>query len=263
MKQKNIFCNLSLLASFCLCLVSAGHGQGATAQSTATTVDCLILHQANTFPSILGGAPQTSKIVSYFADNSMKQVREDGNEIIIRLDEKKVYIVNHNQKSYTTTTVEEFEKLIRDGLAEFNASESVSDLEKSTGRKVGEGKVVRQGPGEQIAGYATEKYVVTGPVEFQLWVCPAIEPPAAYYEAFRTALPLNPLLEISNLSADLKAIRGVVLRRSWVLKSQGKSMETSTAVTSVERRPVPRSTFEVPAGYKSEGPGSTPDAPLP
>jgi hypothetical protein len=261
--QKDIFRDLSLLASFCFCLISAGLGQGETAQSSAPPVDCLILHQVHTFPAIIGGQPQTSKVVSYFADNSMKQEREDGNEIIVRLDEKKVYVVNNNQKSYAATTIEEFEKLIKDGLAEFSASETVSALEKSTGQKVGEGKVVRQGPGEQIAGYSTERYVVTGPVEFQLWVASTIEPPASYYEAFRVALPLNPLLEISNLSADLKTIRGVVLKRTWVLKSQGKSMETSTAVTSVERRPVARSTFEVPAGYKAEGPGAPPNDPLP
>jgi hypothetical protein len=68
--------------------------------------------------------------------------------------------------------------------------------------------VTRQGPGETIAGYATDKYLVTGLVDMEIWAAPDLKVPTAYYDAMRIRIPSNPVFDAGKMYDAFKQIDG-------------------------------------------------------
>jgi hypothetical protein len=111
--------------------------------------------------------------------------------------------------------------------------------------------VTKIGPGEQIAGYATEKYSVAGgPMQMQIWAAPDVKVPAAYYDAMKARLRPNPMFDMTKMYDEFKKINGMSLKTISTMKMMGREMTTTTVVSSVEKGAVPASIFEIPAGYK-------------
>jgi hypothetical protein len=91
---------------------------------------------------------------------------------------------------------------INEAATSMNANtEQMEALKKMMGHS-GPVSVTKQGPGETIAGYATEKYLVTGPMEMQIWAAPDLKLPRAYYELMKLNVPQNPLFGKGKMSKD-------------------------------------------------------------
>jgi hypothetical protein len=113
--------------------------------------------------------------------------------------------------------------------------------------------VTRLGAGETIAGYATQKCLVaTAAIRVEISVAPSLEMPAAYYDAnamFKRAT----LIDMTRFDREMRQIKGVVLRRSMTVSLPGGmqgQQYTETAI-SVDRNPIPMSTYEIPAAYRA------------
>ena len=110
--------------------------------------------------------------------------------------------------------------------------------------------VSKQGPGEAIAGYATEKYLIQGPMEMEIWAAPDLKIPATYYDVMKLQMPANPMFDMGKLYDEMKKISGITLKSVMTMKMMNMEMKTTKVVTSVEKGSIPASVFEVPAGYK-------------
>ena len=128
--------------------------------------------------------------------------------------------------------------------------EEMEALQKMMGKTAGPTTMTKVGPGESIAGYATEKYVISGPMEWEIWAAPDLKIPGAYYDAMKLRVPANPMFDMRKLYDEFKKIDGMAMKTVMTLKMMGMSSTTTTVVNSVDKVPIPPSTFQVPDGYK-------------
>lgn len=233
---------LALIAGPCL---PAHAGQKAPADQG------LVLEMIQTTPGAFAAEPFTMKITAYFSGKMCKHVIQGGGEIIHYLDRGKILIVDHDRKTYSEITPEELEKLLERGAAEFGDTEDNRTLRKLRGANPGTPAIARKGAAEAVAGQPTEKYLFKGPVQLEVWVAPALEAPEAYRDSLKLTMPRNPWIDMNRFCDELVKIPGVALKKVWTLKLKDKTVTATSVVTSVEKRPLPPSVFEVPADYQA------------
>lgn len=199
-----------------------------------------------------GGGDRSVSTTNYFSRNAMKRTAPDGNDTIIRVDEGKIITINHAQKTYSTVSVKELSQVLEKTAAEEgeNDKEQVEAMRKIMGAMMNSFKVTKIGPGEEIAGYRTEKYAVQGMVEMEIWAAPELKVPDLYYEALKMSVPASPVMDVRKLYDEFKKIDGMTLKTVTTMKMLNMDVKTETVVTSVERTALPLSFFMVPEGYK-------------
>jgi len=208
----------------------------------------LTLHGTRTQPR----GPEVAT-TSYFTPTAIRQTTGDGNEVILRLDSKKMVTLDNKRKTYSEMTFDELQKMALAATAgmENLPPEAAAQMKKLMGGAGGDVTVTATGPGETIAGYATQNYhVAMGPIEMDMSVAPALALPTVYYDAMKALAPANPMFDMKKLYDEFKKIKGTPLKTVTNMKMMGQSMTTTELVTSVDKAPIPAGTFDVPAGYK-------------
>ncbi len=187
----------------------------------------------------------------------MRAGTAQGDEVILRVDQKKIYFIHPRQKTYSEMTFDDVQKMAAAATTAKNdlPPEAAAQMKKMMGGGTGGGEVTVThvpGAGETIAGYATEKYHVTmgSIMEGDLWAAPALAMPPVFYDAMRAVTPSNPVFDMKKIYAEYRKIKGTPLKSITIMKMMGQSMTSTTVVTTVDRSPIPAETFAVPAGYK-------------
>jgi hypothetical protein len=214
--------------------------QDVTLRGTTITVTDFAAHSRMAFLDKGRETPTTLYISQMATRSSMGE----GMEVIIRLDAKKMFIIDNKKKTYSEMTFDEMEKRTAGAGKENPPPEAAAQMKPMMGS--GEVTVTPLGPGETIAGYATEKYHATmgAEMEVDLWMAPALAMPAAFYDAMKSLMPADPMFD------EYKKIGGMQLKSVSTMKVGGHPITTSMVVTSVDKAPIPAATFDVPAGYK-------------
>ncbi len=241
----------SRLIPILLCGLAIAAAQPAPAAAQGLFSKDLTLHETTT--GGMGGGTNVTT-TTYLSDNAMKRSSSDGNDTIIRFDTGTMISIDHKKKTYTEMTMAELQAMLDKaaGAMQQMDGETAAAMRKMMGGGNGNisFSVAKVGPGEPIAGYATEKYLVKGPVEMEIWAAPDVKVPAAYYDAMKARMRPNPLFDMAKMYDEFKKINGMALKSVSTMKMMGREMTTTTIVNSVEKGPVPASTFAVPAGYK-------------
>jgi len=112
--------------------------------------------------------------------------------------------------------------------------------------------VTREGPGERIAGYATEKYLIKGPMgmEMTLWVAPDLKIPETCYDVLKARTPQYPMFDMAKIYDEVRKVKAFPVKSVFTMRVANVEARATTLVGSVIRGPIPASTFEVPAGYR-------------
>ncbi len=221
----------------------------------ALLVPALVSAQDLTVVSTTTANGKQVQKTDYISPTATRTGMGDGGEIILRLDQRKMYLLRPAQKTYSAMTFDELQAMAAKATAAIEnlPPEAAAQMKKMMGGMgVGEVKVTHVGPGEPVAGYSTEKYhVVLGTMmEGDIWAAPALGLPALFYDAMKAATPANPILDMKKLFDEYKKIKGMPLKTVTNTKMMGQSMTSTTLATSVAKSPIPASTFEVPAGFK-------------
>jgi hypothetical protein len=165
-------------------------------------------------------------------------------DVIYRLAEAKILYIDNDQKTYSEVTLEEARQHGAKAAAE------MSPQQKAMMTKMGvnaPASVTKVGPGDTIAGFATEKYVMKTPaVETEVLAAPTLTVPDGYYEMTRASAAA--LGAASQQGDALKTIKGMILKRVGTLAMN--KMTTTEVATAVDTAPIPPATFGPPAGYK-------------
>jgi hypothetical protein len=214
----------------------------------------LTLHETTTSTGMMGakgGEPRPSTL--YLSSNAMRHTQADGTDIIMRFDQNKMIFVDNTKKSYSEATFEELQQ--RADQAAAQAGKGMNKEQMEAMRQVMGGasaafKVSKAGPGERIAGYATEKWLMSfGPVEMELSAAPELKIPPAYYNALKIRMPANVMFDMGKMYEEMKKIDGLALKSVMNMQIMNMRMTSTTVVTSVEKGAIPASVFQVPAGY--------------
>ncbi|MBI4444538.1 MAG: DUF4412 domain-containing protein [Acidobacteria bacterium] len=211
----------------------------------------LTLKEVTTSTAPMGGNQKVTN-TNYFSSTAMKHSSSDGNDFIIRYDQRKIISIDNKKKTYSQTSFDELQKMINKAAGEANLSQEEQEaLKQVMGQTMGQVSVQKQGAGEPIVGHPTEKYLIQmAPLEIQVWATSELTMPEVYYDAIKISMPRNPMFDMAKMYEEFKKIKGMPLKSVTNMKMMGMSMTTTTEVTSVEKGAIPGSVFEIPAGYK-------------
>lgn len=197
---------------------------------------------------------QDGKIaIHYVSHNAVRNVASNPVEtdVIYRLDRGTIIRLNHQEKTYTETTLAQARQQMEKNTGAANAQQAMMRRLGMTGG--GATSVTEIGPGETIAGYATERYATkTAISQGEVWVAPTLEAPAAYYE-MSSSYAAAQMGSMGQIVKELreKQIKGFILKMTGTGNmAMMKGISFTQVATSVEKAPIPPSTFEPPAGYR-------------
>lgn len=166
-----------------------------------------------------------------------------GESLIIRLDQKKMYMVDHRAKSFSAV----------DLPVDMKALMPAGMYEQMLQMMQVEAKVTPTDETAQIAGSTARKYLVTltsamMQAKQEVWATTDFD---VDYEAFQrmTAETLSLQPGAAGMAKELAKINGVQVRQRTVMSMMGTEVVSSTEVTSAEDVDVPATTYEPPAGY--------------
>src|SRR5262249_8076207 len=104
-------------------------------------------------------------------------------DVIYRLDENKIIWIDNKAKTYTEATLAELQ-------AASQRSPAGQEVPERFKAMMTPPSVTREGAGETILGYSTEKYAIKSPlVQGETWVTTALKWPAGFRELVLASLP--------------------------------------------------------------------------
>jgi hypothetical protein len=233
------------LVSVCLCV-------GVTVNTAPQFFKSdLTLHATETAAGGRGGE-KTTTVTTYMSGGVFKRSSSDGTDSIIRLDEGKMVSIDNNKKTYSEVTFQELQALMdKAGAATQNMPpEAMAQMQKMMGGAAAPVTVTKAGAGEPIAGYPTERWVVTGPMAMEIWAAPDLKVPPQYYDVMKARMPANPLFDMGKVFEEMKKIGGFALKQTTTMKIMNMETKSTMVVTAVDKTPIAKTTFDVPAGYK-------------
>jgi Domain of unknown function (DUF4412) len=225
----------------------------ASAAVPLAAQDLIITESVKTTSTMMGGANRNGTSMTYFSSKAIKVSGADKRDSIIRFDEQKIVTVDHDKKTYSEMTFKELEERIsRVGEEMEKNKEQLEAMKKMMGQVSDSFTVEKIGPGDAIAGYDTEKYLVKGPFEMEVWAAPALKTPTQYYDLMKLRMPRNPLFDAGKMYDEMKKIDGMTLKSVMTVRMMGRETKTVTEAVSVEKTTLPPATFAVPSGYTLE-----------
>jgi len=189
--------------------------------------------------------------IHYVSRNAVRDVASNPVEfdIIYRLDTGKIIRLNHHAKTYAEITPAEARQQT-EKKAGMSAQQAMM---RRSGNNSWTVSVTKIGAGGTIAGYATEKYATKTPItEGEVWVAPALEAPPAYYDISNsyTAAQTGSMGQIGK-ELQARQVKGFPLKMvGTATMPMMKGMSFTQVAISVEKAPIPPSTFDPPAGYR-------------
>ncbi len=201
----------------------------------------------------------------FYMPKMLKSVDPDGRTSIFRLDKEVVYTVNPEKKTYTSMTFEELKSMMKNARAGMNEmmekrmanlspeqrkkmEERMGMLKDQSGSTPVTYQVVAAGEHKSISGFACDKYIVKrdGKDFETVWATKQV----GGIESLKKDME-----EVSQrLSSMVGMRRGLTM---WFKDLEGFPVETDShgtvsVATKIERKAIPTSEFEVPAGYTLE-----------
>jgi hypothetical protein len=238
-----------LIFAACFLLFIAAASRDAEAQLFSQD---LTMHSTTTSSGMMGRGGGSSTGTDYLSKNAIKTSSSDGTDSIIRFDTQKLITIDNKKKTYSEITFQELQDMINKvGAAAGQMNdEDMAMMKKMMGQMATSFSVAKVGPGETIAGYATEKYLLKGPIEAEISAASDLKMPATYYDVMKFQMPSMPMFDMGKMYEEMKKISGFPLKTVTTMKMMGNEMKTTKVVTSIEKGAIPASVFEIPAGYK-------------
>jgi hypothetical protein len=204
---------------------------------------------------------------SYYMPHMFRSEAKDMGDItIVRLDKKMIYQIDTNEKTYSEMTFDEWEAQMKKMGAKMDARmdelkkkmenmpeqqrkmmEQMMGAQMAAKTKDAKIDVVKSGESKEISGFGCTKYSITkdGKETLTLWVTKDLKG----YDNMRK--------DMEEFTSRMMAsdFQGMKSYADAIKKVDGFPMETDmqgglkVEVTKLERKNIPASEFEVPAGY--------------
>ena len=199
---------------------------------------------------VIGQKGQESTSTTYLSAEAVYEKSSNGTEFMIRFKEGSVLSINHQEKEYSEYTFDDLNKALASaGSGSQEDREAQEMMKRMMGNIAKETKLEKLGPGENIAGYATEKYQITmAPMVITIWAAPDLPMPDAYFDTMKLNSPKNPMMDFGAMFDSFKEIKGVGMKTESVVSMMGMSIKSLDEVVRVEEGSFPDVT--VPDGYK-------------
>ena len=218
--------------------------------ATCLAADATILHKRQKSDGVMGQKGEESTSTTYLSSDAIYEKSSSGTEFMIRFKEGSVLSINHKEKEYSEYTFADMNKaLAAAGSASEEDREAQAMMKKMMGNMAKDAKLEKMGPGENIAGYSTQKYKMTmSPMVITIWAAPDLPLPAAYFDTMKLNAPQNPMMDLSAMFDAFKEIEGVGMRTETVFSMMGMTVKSMDEVEKVEKGAFPD--VAIPQGYQ-------------
>ena len=205
-----------------------------------------------------GQPPRELTRTTYWGEKKVRVRASSGPDFIFHPDTGRIVEIDHQTKTYSEKTLEELRaKREENAKAGEPMEQQLKMLRQTMGDIASTVTLTEQGEGEVIAGYKTQKYLLSmSPIEYEVWAAPDLAMPRAeeYYEALKVRLVRNPLFEMHKLYDSFKNVKGMFLKSVLKMTLMGITVTTTAEATSVEKGPIPEGQFQAPQDYKKSEP---------
>jgi hypothetical protein len=203
--------------------------------------------------------PEKNEIVEYwFTKGRVRIDTGDLQSTIIDLDEKVMYVLNHEEKTYSEVPVE-FGKMLEEAVGDQEDEEAAKAEEAY--RKMAESmiqgmevKVTDSGETKKIKDWGCRKYVVDltlpmGASNAELWATKDIKvDPKAYWTAANAMMASQKGFE--KIVEEMKKIDGVVVQSVTTAEVMGVAVKSTEELIHIEEKSAPVGAFDIPKDYK-------------
>ncbi len=206
-----------------------------------------IANHTDAFSMMGQSTPAEDDTYTYWFGGDSIRYDMDETSVILRLDQKKFYFVNHDEKTYSTMTLPiDFEQLVGPEMAPMMqqmaqmmaATTSVTPLDRSG----------------SYAGHACKFYRVDismAMMQTSMEMCTTEELPIDYPKYRELALAQAELAANQAWMRDLaEKLQGFPLRTDTTTTVMGKQMKSWQELKSIDDRDAPAGNYEPPAGYR-------------
>jgi hypothetical protein len=240
-----------LAAVFALMLALAVLPPDASAQIFSQD---LTMQSTTTTTGMMGQGGGTITSTEYYSQNAMRMNQSDGNDTIILFDAEKIITIDNNKKTYMELTFAQLEQRLSKIGEQLGAKmganpEQLKSMMKMMGITDTSFSVTKVGSGDTIAGYATDKYIVKGPMEIEVMAATDLKIPSSYYDVLKMQMPSIPIFDLKKMYDEMKKIEGFPLKTVQSMSIATIKVKNTKLVTSIEKEAIPASVFEIPEGY--------------
>ncbi|MCP2520741.1 DUF4412 domain-containing protein [SCandidatus Aminicenantes bacterium Aminicenantia_JdfR_composite] len=170
---------------------------------------------------------------------------DEGNKksYIVRLDINKLYILNHEKKTYSVVDLPiDFSKILPPQAQQMMQMMKMSATVTDTGetRKIGK--------------WNCRKYIVNLQggmmnTNMEIWTTKDVKINYEAYEKFsESIMGLNPMFK--NIVDEFKKIKGLPIYRASTISIMGSNIKSTEEVTEITEKSPPKGIYELPVGYK-------------
>ena len=183
------------------------------------------------------------------------------NSMIMLLEEKKMIMINHEDKSYAEMPMNMGEMMSK--ITEGEDKEEAAAFQNMMKNMMKmEATVQVTGEEQNIKGWKCKKYILTlntfmGPMTNEIWATEDLKIDTDLYTKFSsTMMAAMPGMEsaLGPMMEEMKKIKGVQVRTILTQKIMNQTMTSTTELLEFKDGKAPADLLNVPSGYTRKGP---------
>jgi len=199
--------------------------------------------------------------VTWMGKDKARIDQGEDTSIIIRLDKKVMYMVNHAEMSYAEMAIGGKNDIFSSVIA----GSDLSDEEQAQAKEMMQGfatmmkptvSVTETGVSQEIKSWNCKKYnmkmdMMGMTTTAEIW---ATEDIKIDYELYRnlTFSLMGQMTAIEDMMREMKKIKGIVVLQESTTSMMGSDVKSSLELVEVSNKPAPAGTYTVPEGYEKQ-----------
>ena len=203
--------------------------------------------------------PKDDLFVTWMAKDMARMDHGEDSSIIIRMDKKVMYMLDHTKMRYTEMPIDSKGDIFSSAIA----GSDLSDEEQAQAKKMMEGfasmmkpkvSVTATGETKKIKNWDCKKYDMTMSMmgtttKFETW---ATEDIKIDYELYRNLAfsIMGQTPGVEDMMKEMEKVKGVVVYQEGTMSMMGTDVKSSQELIEVDEKPAPAGTYEVTEGYK-------------
>ena len=233
-EEDSMFARKTLVAAAALTLIAGLASADMKLTQTQHTDGFTVMGQTE---------PARDQTVTMWIGKDRMRTDSGKDSVIVRLDQKKLYLVKHRERSYSVVNLPvDVKNLLPDGMYD----QMMQMMEMKA-------EVTPTDETAVISGWSARKYQVTissamMQTKQEVWATTELD---LDYESFLAMMEasLNMQPGSASLIEEFRKIKGLQVRQRSVMSMMGAEVASTTEVTSAEEAQAPAGTYELPAGY--------------
>jgi hypothetical protein len=230
----------------------------------AVQADVYIKQKNHTDAFSMMGQSQPAKddlFVTWMSKDKARMDHGEDTSIIIRMDKKVMYMINHAEMKYTEMPIDSKGDIFSSAIA----SSDLSDEEQAQAKKMMEGfakmmkpkvSVTETGETQKIKSWNCKKYNMTmsmmgATTKSETWASEDIKIDYELYRSLTFSL-MGQTPGIEDMMKEMEKIKGIVVLSTGTMSMMGTDVKSTQELLEVAEKSAPGGTYEVPDGYKKQ-----------